>query len=58
MSNAEGTCDGTATCSAGNWINCTAPTPAAETCNNLDDNCDGVIDDGIDKQNDPINCGA
>jgi hypothetical protein len=30
----------------------------AETCNNLDDDCDGAIDDGYDKQNDPLHCGG
>ena len=28
----------------------------AEVCNNLDDNCDGVADEGFDKQNDPRYC--
>jgi hypothetical protein len=29
----------------------------AETCNNLDDDCNGVIDDGFDVNTDPANCG-
>jgi hypothetical protein len=28
--------------------NCTAGSPAAETCNGIDDDCDGVSDNGID----------
>ena len=30
----------------------------AEECNGLDDDCNGIIDDGFDLQNDPGNCGA
>ncbi len=29
-----------------------------EVCNNLDDDCDGVVDNGFDKQNDNLNCGS
>jgi Notch 1 len=29
-----------------------------ETCNQADDNCDGVIDEGFDLQSDELNCGA
>jgi Notch 1 len=29
-----------------------------ETCNHLDDNCDGQIDEGFDLQGDEMNCGA
>jgi len=30
----------------------------SETCNGVDDNCDGTIDEGFDLDNDPANCGA
>jgi hypothetical protein len=33
------------------------PLPRDEICNGLDDDCDGVADDGFDLQNDPANCG-
>ena len=33
-------------------------TPVPETCNNQDDDCDTVVDDGFDKQNDPRHCGG
>jgi len=32
--------------------------PELEVCNGLDDDCDGMIDDGIDLATDPMNCGA
>jgi hypothetical protein len=31
---------------------CTPGTPTAETCNNVDDNCDGSIDEGCDDDGD------
>ena len=33
------------------------PLPRDEICNGLDDDCDGVADDGFDLQTDPSNCG-
>ncbi|HPC92418.1 MAG TPA: MopE-related protein, partial [Myxococcota bacterium] len=47
ITNAFGTCNGTETCSAGSWVGCNAKTPAAETCNNIDDNCDGRVDEDL-----------
>jgi MYXO-CTERM domain-containing protein len=35
---------GTETCTAGVWGGCTAVTGTTETCNNQDDDCDGVVD--------------
>jgi hypothetical protein len=45
----EGTCYGLETCDpvAGGWSGCDAPTPVAEECNGLDDDCDGAIDEGL-----------
>jgi hypothetical protein len=43
----NGACTGVETCSGGVWTGCTAPTPATETCNNTDDNCDGQIDENV-----------
>lgn len=38
---------GTQTCAAGAWGTCAGQTlPRAETCNRMDDDCDGVVDDG------------
>lgn len=38
--------NGIETCFNGAWINCTAPKPAPEVCNKVDDNCNGIVDDG------------
>ncbi len=37
-------------------LRCT-PT-GAETCNGVDDDCDGMVDDGVDTMGDPSNCGT
>lgn len=34
-------------CMSGTPLTCTPGTPGTETCNNLDDNCDGSIDNGL-----------
>ncbi|MGE5183817.1 MAG: hypothetical protein ACM31C_17225, partial [Acidobacteriota bacterium] len=42
------TCYGTQTCAAATgWSACTAATPAPETCNGKDDDCNFLIDDGL-----------
>ncbi|MFT3771345.1 MAG: MopE-related protein [Minicystis sp.] len=39
---------GTQTCVGGQWAACVgAVTPAAETCDNVDNDCNGVVDDGL-----------
>ncbi len=38
---------GTETCSGGDWINCDAVTETGEQCNNQDDDCDGLTDEGL-----------
>ncbi|GMV41090.1 MAG: hypothetical protein AMXMBFR64_28060 [Myxococcales bacterium] len=46
--NAFGTCAGTMDCVAGSAaLVCAGPTPAAETCNGKDDDCDGQVDEGF-----------
>jgi hypothetical protein len=48
VANAHGTCTGTETCdSSSGWAACTALTPAAETCDGLDNDCDGGLDEGF-----------
>jgi len=47
----KGACSaaGVTSCIGGQvFDSCTAGTPGTETCNGVDDNCDGVVDDGID----------
>ncbi len=46
--NTIGTCFGTQVCSASTgWSTCTARTPATETCNGTDDDCNFIIDDEL-----------
>jgi hypothetical protein len=50
---------GTLRCAPGGQPFCDSATgPQLERCNGLDDNCDGQIDEGFDKQTDPSNCGS
>lgn len=59
--NQHGTCTGIETCAGSlGWL-CQAPTPAAETCDYLDNNCDGVVDDGFQtagRYTTNANCGS
>jgi len=46
VSSELGTCVGQETCDPDSgWIDCTANQPGPETCNGIDDDCDGSIDD-------------
>lgn len=53
---------GIETCSAGAWLGCTAPQAEIETCNAIDDDCDGFIDEKSDgtplTQGCTNNCGS
>ncbi|MGE5186713.1 MAG: MopE-related protein [Acidobacteriota bacterium] len=46
---ASGTCRGLETCDAdkGGWVNCSAAMAVAETCDGADNDCDGLIDEGV-----------
>ncbi len=48
-SNDIGTCTGIQTCKAvTGWSECSALLPSAETCNGLDDDCNGTVDEGFE----------
>jgi hypothetical protein len=49
---------GVTTCTAGSLTCAQTVTPVAERCNQLDDDCDGVVDNGFDLPTDPTNCGS
>ena len=38
---------GIETCSAGNWISCTATRPSDEQCDGADNDCDGNVDEQL-----------
>jgi hypothetical protein len=39
--------EGTETCALGRWEGCTAPEGGAESCNGVDDDCDGRVDEAL-----------
>ena len=43
--NTVGSCQGSRKCAASGLTACDAPTPATETCDGLDNNCDGATDE-------------
>ena len=46
VSNEAGTCAGVEICDPDTgWSDCSAPQPAAEDCNGVDDDCDGLVDE-------------
>jgi len=45
VSNEHGTCTGSRKCEGDTFTDCGAATPAAETCNGQDDDCDGQTDE-------------
>jgi hypothetical protein len=47
ISNEHGTCGGVEICAGAAGVICDAQTPAAESCNGVDDDCDGTLDEGF-----------
>lgn len=45
-------------CAAGTWQCTQSVQSSAELCNSLDDDCDGMVDNGFDLQTDVNNCGS
>ena len=50
VTTAWGTCPGERECVATGLSDCSAATPQAEACNNVDDDCDGDVDEGLSGQ--------
>lgn len=52
LENDEGKCTGTRVCTAAGLTNCDADEPAVERCDDVDNDCDGVLDEGCDDDDD------
>ncbi len=51
-------CPGTRGCTAGGLSACTAKAPAAETCDGVDNDCDGAVDEGTCADGNPCTADA
>ncbi|MFT5430804.1 MAG: hypothetical protein ACI9OJ_001482, partial [Myxococcota bacterium] len=47
VSNEFGNCGGHRECTESGWSDCDAPEPAEEVCDGVDNNCSGLVDDGV-----------
>ena len=56
IDNVYGSCPGTRSCVAGGWSQCLGTPPGPELCDGLDNDCDGLTDEGTpDSDGDGIN---
>lgn len=46
ITNAAGSCPGVRLCAGASGFSCTGQMPTAESCNTVDDNCNGTVDEG------------
>jgi DNA-binding beta-propeller fold protein YncE len=53
VTNDSGSCPGWRTCEAEGLSECAAPTPMAEVCNGIDDDCDGQTDNDLAELGEP-----
>ena len=62
ITNEYGACPGSEMCAGASGLICIGPTPTVESCNGVDDNCDGNIDENFRDENgiynQKENCGA
>jgi len=55
---AEGFADADGDVGNGCELGCAPSNGGVEACDNVDNDCDGVVDEGVDVQADPANCGG
>jgi hypothetical protein len=58
ITNAAGSCPGVRLCSGAGGFSCNGQAPAAESCNMVDDNCNGTVDEGYPGLGDVCNAGV
>ena len=54
LENELGICEGMRVCTADGLSDCDAPEPAAEVCNAIDDNCNGLVDEVDQDEGTPV----